>query len=181
MTAPADASDGAGPGSLTLRDAREADLADLARIYADAVSRLGPEHYAPDAVAAWSAFARDARFRDFILGPRTVVAEDDSGIVGFGGLGEDGHIASLYIRPDRARQGIGARILDELLRTGEALGIRRFHTEASEHSRPLFQRFGFEVVEVEVVERQGVQIERYRMERHEGGGSRLRNRRASLT
>jgi hypothetical protein len=46
--------------------------------------------------------------------------------------------------------------------------VRQFHAEASEFSRPLFEKFGFSVVETEVVNRSGVRFERFRVERPAG-------------
>ena len=44
-----------------------------------------------------------------------------------------------------------------------AQGIRRLRTEASVFSRPVFERMGFSLDEVEVVERRGAIFQRYRM------------------
>lgn len=140
-------------------------MPELRRLYADSVRRLGPRHYSPEAVAAWASFADQPRFREFVTTPFTFVAEDESGVVGFGGVDASGHVASLYVRAGRGREGIGSRLLLKLLEVGRAEGASHFRTEASELSRPLFERFGFSVVGVEVVERSGVAFERFRMEK----------------
>jgi hypothetical protein len=41
----------------------------------------------------------------------------------------------------------------------------RLHTEASEFSKPLFEKFGFETIEVEHMVQKGVEFKRYRMQR----------------
>ena len=92
---------------LTMRKAREADVPELSRLYAESVRTLGPKHYSPEAIAAWASFAEHEGFRDFVLRPWTVVAEDESGLVGFGGVDASGHVASLYVRGDRSREGSG--------------------------------------------------------------------------
>lgn len=149
---------------MRLREVRESDLSELAQLYANSIRALGPEHYGPDGISAWAAFAGEDGFRDFVLDSTTLVAEDSSGILGFGGKDDSGRIVSLYVRPDKARRGIGSLLLDGLLKQ---TGIpTRFWTQASALSRPLFERFGFEVVETELVERHGAQLERYVMERH---------------
>lgn len=148
-----------------LRRATAADLPALAAVYEDAVRGIAPARYPPEAVEAWAAFARDADgFRAFILDAHTLVFEDDTGVAGFGGLSGDGRIASLFVRASHARRGVARRIMTELVAIGRARGLTHFHTEASEFSRPVFERFGFRVIGTEVVEREGVPIERYRME-----------------
>lgn len=154
------------PPTLVLREARESDVAEMARIYAASIRELGPEYYSPEGIEAWAASAEEAGFPDFILGPYTLVAEDASGLVGFAGMEETGRIASLFVRPDRARQGVASQLLEALLRRPEV--PRRLWTQASELSRPLFERFGFTVAETEVVERRGAELVRYVMERRGG-------------
>lgn len=150
---------------VSLRRVRETDVADLAGLYSASVYALGPEHYSAEAVRVWAAFSQEAGFRRFVLDPYTLVAEDESGLLGFAGLEVSGRIVSLYVRPDRARAGIGSRLLSALLERGESTGIRQVWTQASALSKPLFQRFGFRLVSLEVVERYGTKMERYIMER----------------
>ena len=64
------------------------------------------------------------------------------------------------------RQGIGSALLGAVLARAAEREIERLYTEASEFSRPVFERFGFRVTSVETVERRRVSFQRYRMERH---------------
>lgn len=159
------------PPGVAVRPAAESDVPALSRLYADAVESLGPAFYGPEAVRAWAAFAEADGFPGFVLRPDTLVAEDASGLLGFAGLDDEGEVRSLYVRPDRAREGVASGLLAELLRRGETRGFRRFRTHASALSRPLFERFGFTMVETEMVERAGVPLERYRMERPEAAAA----------
>ena len=76
---------------------------------------LGPSAYTPAQVAVWQSFAWQAEFDDFIFGVSTCVAVLDAGIVGFCGIADDGHVASVYVRPDCCGQGIGGALLREVL------------------------------------------------------------------
>ncbi len=130
---------------------------------------LGPElaeRYTPEQVRAWASGPNDhARFRTFILGVTTFVAEDQGRILGFCGLGADGHLASLYVDGAQGRKGIGSILLGKAIGEARERGILSLHTEASEFSKPLFEKFGFETFETEHVIRGGVAFERYRMQR----------------
>jgi putative acetyltransferase len=117
-------------------------------------------------VRTWAAGPNDhARFRTFILGVTTFVAEDQGCLLGFCGLGADGHLASLYVDGVEGRKGIGSKLLDKAIGEACARGILALHTEASEFSKPLFEKFGFETFEIEHVTRHGVPFNRYRMQR----------------
>lgn len=147
---------------MVVREVVADDVPQLAALYAGSVKTLGPVAYSPEQVSAWASFAEDAdAFRRWVLEPRTIVMEDASGILGFCGVDAAGHVASLYVRADRARQGIGTRLLQAALDRASALGVHTFHAETSELSLPVFQRFGFAVRGIEKGTCGGAEFERY--------------------
>ncbi len=149
---------------MIIRKATPADLPALASLYAEAVRSAGPSAYSEEQVEVWAAFADEAEhFRRFVLEPWSLVAEDETGPVGFTGLAPDGHVTALYVRSDRMRRGIATALLAAVRDLARQRGIGRLHTEASAISRPVFERAGFRVVEIEMVERRGISFVRYRM------------------
>jgi putative acetyltransferase len=150
-----------------IREATAADLPRLAALYAASVRALGPSVYSAEQVDAWAQFAEDLEtFGRFVFGVRTILIEDASGIVGFCGVDKGGHVASLYVRADRTREGIGTKLLQMALERAAASGIREFHAEASALSLPVFRRFGFVVCGTEKAVRGGVVFERYLVRRY---------------
>lgn len=157
---------------MEYRLATPADLDELAGIFADAIRAVGPLRYAPEQVDAWARGAvDDASFRQYVLGVNTLIAVDtlpESGrqvMVGFAGLGAGGHVASLYVRPEHMRRGIGRGLVQALIERAEGEGWGRMHTEASHFSRPVFEACGFRMTGIERVQRRGVWFDRVLMER----------------
>ncbi|HIK46901.1 MAG TPA: GNAT family N-acetyltransferase [Leptolyngbyaceae cyanobacterium M65_K2018_010] len=151
---------------MKIRLATETDLPTLARLYQQTVRVHAPAFYTPAQTAEWASFGADSqRFRHFILGVTTYVAEEATGLLGFAGFSGRGHIASVYVRHDWVRRGIGSRLLARVLSQAQQQGITRLYTEASEFSLGLFQKFGFSLYDTEWVDRGGVQFERYLLER----------------
>ncbi|WOD38146.1 GNAT family N-acetyltransferase [Nodosilinea sp. E11] len=151
---------------MNLRTAIEPDLPNLAALYRKTVLANAPQHYSPDQVTAWAAVeAESLRFHQFILAVTTYVAEDETGVVGFAGIGDDGHVASAYVRHDCLHQGIGSLLMQAVLTHAQEKQIPRLYAEASEFSLGLFTKFGFSQYDTEVVEHNGVQFSRYLMER----------------
>ncbi len=151
---------------MELRLAIAADLSNLAALYRDTVLINAPQHYTPAQTEAWAAVdAASPRFRQFILGVTTYVAEDGTGIVGFAGIGDDGHVASAYVRHDRLHQGIGSTLMQAVLAYAREKQMSRLYAEASEFSLGLFQKFGFHQYDTEVVNHNGVQFTRFLVER----------------
>lgn len=135
---------------MEIRSAEETDLVSLVDLFTDAIEVQGQEYYAPDQVRAWADRATDSSFKDYVLSPTTFVAIDDfnddglAGIpMGFSGYSMDGHITSLYVRPDCAGQGVGKALLTYVLDHARDNGVTKFHVEASTMAIPLFEKFGF--------------------------------------
>lgn len=151
---------------MNLRTAIEADLPALATLFRETVLINGPQHYSPAQVAAWAAVdAASPRFHQFILGVTTYIAEDDTAILGFAGIGDNGYVASTYVRHDCLHQGVGSLLMQAVLAHAQEKHIQRLYAEASEFSLGLFQKFGFSQYDTEVVDRSGVQFTRYLVER----------------
>lgn len=151
---------------MKIRIAQAWDSPELAKLYQETVLAIAPQFYSDAQTRSWASFAEDrVGFRTFILSGTTFVAVDETGILGFAGIADDGHILSAYVRRDRIHQGIGSRLMEILLDYAKCHRIQRLYAEASEFSLGLFKRFGFQVYNTEIVERQGVEFQRYLVER----------------
>ncbi|WPF88583.1 GNAT family N-acetyltransferase [Cyanobacterium aponinum UTEX 3222] len=151
---------------LSFSMATERDFDTLQQIYRYTVQKLAPSLYSPAQVEAWSAAPNNFNcFQYFIFDPDTYLLSIKQQIVGFCGLRKNGHIASLYIHPDYTRQGYGTKLLNYVLNIGINRQIKRFFTEASFFSYPVFTRCGFTVIEMETVNYGDVAFDRYKMEK----------------
>ncbi|MEO0394792.1 MAG: GNAT family N-acetyltransferase [Cyanobacteria bacterium P01_A01_bin.137] len=152
---------------MNIRTVNESDLPELSALFRQTVLVNAPEYYTPAQTKTWASFSSDAvHFHQLILGVSTFVAVDDTGILGFSGIGEDGHIASAYVRHDCLHQGIGSTLMKAVLNYAQSHHIQRLYAEASEFSLGLFKKFEFQIYDTEVVDRQGVYFERYLVELH---------------
>ena len=126
-----------------------------------------PTYYTPAQTAAWASTTADVdRFRQFILGVTTFVAIKDAGILGFAGIGRNGHVASAYVRDDCIHQGVGSIPMQAVLNYAQNHHLQRLYGEAREFSLGLFIKFGFHLYATEVVDCQGVPFKRYLVERN---------------
>jgi putative acetyltransferase len=151
---------------MDIRLAKEADLTELAVLFRQTVLANAPKYYTPAQTTVWASSPDDTeQFRQFILGVNTFVATDDTSILGFAGIGEDGHVASAYVRHDSLHRGIGSALIQAVLDYAQNHRIHRLYAKASEFSLGLFKKFGFQLYDTEVVDRQGVQFIRYLVDR----------------
>lgn len=150
---------------MKLRLANESDIPELANLFRQTVLTHATQYYTPAQMEAWASSATNlVQFRPFILDVTTYIVEDDTGILGFAGIGADGHVASAYVRHDCLYQGIGSLLMQTVLDYANCHHIQRLYAEASEFSLGLFKKFGFHVYDTERVMRQGVEFERYLVE-----------------
>lgn len=152
---------------MNIRIAEESDLPELSALYRQTVLVNAPQHYSSAQTEVWASFASDlSHFRQFIFGVTTYVVVNETGVLGFAGIGDDGHVLSTYVRHDCIRQGIGSALMRNLLEHAHRHQMQRLYAEASEFSLGLFKKFGFQVYEMEQADRQGVKFDRYLVERH---------------
>ena len=151
--------------SCQIRELHEDDLPALAGIYRAGIRQLGAQYYSDAQIEAWACFADDTRaFAEWITGALTLVAEDDRHIpLGFGGLQKHGRISALFVAPQAMRQGIGTALVQGLIDIAAQRKLAVLTTDASEFSRPVFERFGFSLSHIEHTTVRGVAFRRYVM------------------
>ena len=133
----------------------------LREIYADAIESQGPQLYSDLQVKSWAALAWLPGVLDQTLkqGSGWISGEDDAFAMRY----PQDRLALLYCRGRAARQGHGKALLERLEADAIADGVRSLRTEASQFSRPLFERYGWSLVAPETITIAGVPFERYRM------------------
>ncbi|NEP09510.1 MAG: GNAT family N-acetyltransferase [Symploca sp. SIO2C1] len=151
---------------MNIQIAQASDISELAELYQKTVLAIAPQCYSQAQTQMWASFSSNIiSFRQLILQGTTFIATDETGILGFAGIAEDGHVTSAYVRCDRIRQGIGSTLMHTLLDYAKNHNIQRLYAEASEFSLGLFEKFGFHLYDTEIVDLEGVQFQRYLVER----------------
>jgi putative acetyltransferase len=142
------------------------DALQIARLFYETVRSVNRADYSEEQLRAWAPEIPDpevwhARMAD----RRTLVAEGGGEVVGFAELEEDGHLDMLYLRKDAVGRGVGSLLYRAIEREAREQGIGLIFTEASVTARPFFERWGFRVVREQTVERRGVSLTNFAMEK----------------
>jgi len=151
-----------------LRPLVPADGDQVAEVYRDAVFSQAGALYSPDQVRAWAAHgvADHGPFRESLLRGFGLVSCGGSGVgevEAFGLLDPPDRLALLYCRGRSARQGRASALLGALECHARSQGYHRLRTEASQLSRPLLERKGWQVEAEETAFYAGVAFQRWRM------------------
>ena len=153
---------------MVLRRYRTSDCGRMAELFYETVHSVNEADYTKEQLDAWATGNVDLTAWDkSFLEHFTIVAEEtgDDGkrIVGFGDIDSTGYLDRLYVRKDRQRRGIASAICGELENAADAAKIT---THASITARPFFQKRGYRVVREQQVERGGILLTNYVMEKY---------------
>ncbi len=130
--------------AIALRPYLPADADRCVDIFRASIEELASEDYSGEQRDAWAAKADDrAAFAARLAKALTLIAVIDGEAAGFASLLGPDVLDLLHVDPRFARRGVGAALIDALLRLAEARGAQRLTSEVSDAARPLFERHGF--------------------------------------
>lgn len=142
------------------------DLDDVLKLFYDNVHHVCVDDYTPEQLDAWAPEKPDIyRWEMSLNKNHTLVVEMNNHIVGFGNVGETGYLDRLYVDKNFLHRGIATLLLEQLEKYVKAKGIVFMNTAASITSKPFFESHGYIVLKEQVVERRGVRMKRYLMEK----------------
>ena len=148
---------------MILRSYESRDCPALAQLFFDTVHTVNRRDYTQAQVDAWATGTVDLAAWDASLSAHhTLVAELGGVIVGFADMASDGYLDRLYVHKDHQGCGVATALCDAL---EGACPVRRFTTHASLTARPFFEDRGYRVVRAQQVERHGVLLPNFVMEK----------------
>jgi putative acetyltransferase len=148
----------------TLRPYLASDLPLLSEIRFAAIEELTVEDYDEAQRRAWAAAADDDEALASTLEKGlTLIALIGGGPVGFISLQEGGVIDQLYVHPSVARTGVASVLVDAIEKLAAARGTATLVTNASDTAKPLFDARGYQAVNRNTIEIDGVWLGNTRM------------------
>ena len=147
---------------VEVRRYRESDCKALAELFYHTVHRVNAKDYTKEQLDAWATGQLDLReWNQSLQEHYSIVAEETEGIVGFGDIDETGHLHRLFVHADHQGKGIATAICNWL----EQAITGRVTTHASLTARAFFEKRGYQVVKKQQVDRQGVLLTNFVMEK----------------
>jgi putative acetyltransferase len=138
---------------VEIRPATAADAVAIIDLHFAAVHETAAAFYPREILDTWSRRPDDARYERIrkAVAKREelfLVAEDVSGVVGFGSiLPSDQELHAVYVHPRFGRRGIGGRILAALEHLAFERGVRQLHVSASLNAEPFYEHAGYDVID----------------------------------
>jgi putative acetyltransferase len=142
------------------------DLPAVVALFARSVHQIACRDYTPAQLAAWAPERPDLDAWARRLSTDGVfVSEREDRLAGFARIDEGGELDLLYVDPLFERQGVATELFHTVTAWARRSAIARLSANVSITARPFFERMGFRVLQSQIVEREGVRLENFRMER----------------
>lgn len=148
---------------MLIRRYETSDCKELAELFYNTVHSINVKHYTEEQLNVWATGSVDLeKWNQSFLSHFSVVAVEHEIIVGFGDLDSTGYLDRLYVHKDYQNQGIATAICDKL----ECMfNESKVTTHASITAKPFFEKRGYKVIKKQKVERNGVLLQNYVMEK----------------
>jgi len=147
---------------MVIRGYRPSDCEETANLFYHTVHTVNAKDYTKEQLDAWAPGTVDLeKWGRSFEEHYSLVAVDGERIVGFGDIDATGCLDRLFIHPDRQRNGIAAAICARLEKAVQGDIV----THASITARPFFEKRGYQVVKEQQVERRGIFLTNFVMEK----------------
>jgi len=147
---------------MVIREYQTSDCKEMAELFYNTVHNVNKEDYTKEQLDVWATGQVDLEQWDqSFRGHYSLVAFEDGKIVGFGDIDETGYLDHLYIHADYQGKGIATALCNRLEKTAKG----NITTHASITARPFFEKRGYRVVKEQQVERKGIFLTNYCMEK----------------
>lgn len=149
---------------MIIRPYQPEDCRELARLFFNTVHTVNAKDYTKQQLNAWATGTVDLEAWNRSLTEHfTLVAMENGIITGFGDMDATGYLDRLYVHRDFQGRGIASALCDRL----EASVSGSVTTHASITARPFFEKRGYRVIKEQQVERRGVLLTNFVMEKQQ--------------
>jgi putative acetyltransferase len=152
--------------AITLLSGNIRDIPTLQQLFVDTITTVCHKDYTPEQIEVWAVGAQNQERWETILRDQFVqIAEIENTMVGFATLDNGSYIDMLYVHKDFQGKGIAKKLYLALEKEALRSGQTELTTQASITAKPFFERMGFKVVREQKVERDGIALKNYIMQR----------------
>lgn len=148
---------------MLLRKYTESDCKQLSELFFQTVHKINKKDYSKEQLNVWATGKVDIEeWNKSFLEHYTIVAVENNEIIGFGDIDYSGYLDRLYVHCNYQRRGIATAICNQL---EKSIDTKVITTQASITAKPFFEKRGYRVIKEQQVERNGILLINYIMEK----------------
>lgn len=147
---------------MKIRRYQQSDCKELTELFYNTVHTVNAKDYTKEQLNVWATGKVDLeKWNQSLQEHYSVVAIDDKIIVGFGDIDKTGYLDRLFVHSDYQGKGVATAICNQLEQAVQGSII----THASITARPFFEKRGYKTIKEQQVERQGIFLTNFIMEK----------------
>lgn len=146
---------------MNLREYKPSDFGRVSELFCETINSVNIADYTKEQCEAWTAKSNclDTR-RSALIDQRTIVAEENGVIIGFGSIDNSGCLDLLFVDKGFQGKGVATALCDELEKDFE-----RITTYSSVTAKPFFENRDYIVVKAQEVDCLGVSLPNFQMQK----------------
>ena len=146
---------------MIIRQYKNEDCDIVSKLFYETVQSVNTKDYTSEQLSVWANNVDSLKIRrNYLLEQYTLIAEINGEIVGFGSIDKLGYLDLLFVHKDYQKQGIATALCNELEK-----GFSVINTFASITAKPFFENRGYSVVKAQEIERFGVKLKNFEMQK----------------
>ena len=147
---------------MIIRNYQSSDCKALADLFYHTVHVINAKDYTQKQLEAWASDDIDLeKWNQSFQEHDSIIAIEHGIIIGFGDIDKTGYLDRLYVHKDYQRKGVATAICNQL----ESKKFKKIITHASITAKPFFEKRGFIVIKKQEVERKGIFLTNFLMEK----------------
>lgn len=146
---------------MIIRQYKKEDCDLVSKLFYETVHSVNAKDYSSEQLSAWAKNADSLKFRrNDLLKQNTLIAEINGVITGFGSIDNFGVLDLLFVHKDYQNLGVATALCDELEKDFSII-----KTYSSITAKSFFESRGYTVVKSQEVERLGIKLKNYEMQK----------------
>lgn len=147
---------------MKIRKYMPSDCEEMAKLFYNTVHTVNALDYTKEQLDVWATGEVDLKEWDKSFQEHyTIIVIDNNEIIGFGDIDSTGYLDRLYVHEKHQREGVATLICDNL----ETYVSCNISTHASITAKPFFEKRGYKVIKEQQVERKGILLTNFVMEK----------------
>lgn len=148
---------------VKIREYQPSDCKELTELFYNTVHTVNAKDYTKEQLDVWATGQVDSeKWNESLQEHYSIVAIENEVIVGFGDIDKTGYLDRLFVHADYQGKGIATAICNQLEQAVQG----NITTHASITAKPFFEKRGYQVVKKQQVERQGIFLTNFCMEKN---------------
>ncbi len=149
---------------MNIRKANQKDLQGILSLFENTVTEVNKHDYSASQLEAWKSSSEDrGRWLAKIKDQYFLVAEEGGTITGFASITPEGYLDTMFVHKEHQRKGIAGSLIEALILYARESEVSEIITEGSITARPFFEKYGFETITKQAVNRKGISITNFKM------------------